>query len=169
MERKKIKPLTQTQKEFLAYSKGIADSDLMNQERNFTQHRGTTVYEHSIGVAYTSYFIAKHMPFSFREASLVKGALLHDYFLYDWHEKDDSHKWHGFCHPRIAMNKANADYGINPVDANIIHRHMFPLTPIPPKYKESYLVSIMDKVCAIGEMLNIRYLSKSMRIELGLD
>ena len=31
MERKKIKPLTQTQKEFLAYSKGIADSDLMNQ------------------------------------------------------------------------------------------------------------------------------------------
>ena len=82
MERKKIKPLTQTQKEFLAYSKGIADSDLMNQERNFTQHRGTTVYEHSIGVAYTSYFIAKHMPFSFREASLVKGALLHDYFFY---------------------------------------------------------------------------------------
>ena len=67
------------------------------------------------------------------------------------------------------MNKANADYGINPVEANIIHRHMFPLTPIPPKYKESYLVSIMDKVCAIGEMLNIRYLSKSMRIELGLD
>lgn len=169
MERKKQKPLTQTQKEFLAYGKSILISDNMNQERNFTQHRGTSVYEHSIGVAYTSYFIAKHIPIYFHEDSLIKGALLHDYFLYDWHEKDDSHKWHGFCHPRIAMNKANEDYGINALEANIIHRHMFPLTPIPPKYRESILVSIMDKVCAIGEMLNIRYLAKSLRMELDLD
>ena len=139
----------------------------MNQERNFTQHRGTTVYEHSIGVAYTSYFIAKHMPFSFREASLVKGALLHDYFLYDWHEKDDSHKWHGFCHPKIAKEKAESDFGLTKVEANIICRHMFPLTPIPPRYKEGFLVSIMDKICAVYEMLNIQYLPSALIEQLA--
>ena len=153
MERKKIKPLTQTQKEFLAYSKGIADSDLMNQERNFTQHRGTTVYEHSIGVAYTSYFIAKHMPFSFREASLVKGALLHDYFLYDWHVKDENHKLHGFRHAKRALDNAEKDFLLNPIEKDIIERHMFPLNIKLPKYKESVIVCIADKICAMWEML----------------
>lgn len=169
MERKKLKPLTHTQIAFLNYGQHITSSEKMNEERNFTQHRGTSVYEHSIGVAYTSYFIAHHIPIRFNEQSLVRGALLHDYFLYDWHIEDDSHKWHGFCHPRIAKEKAREDYEINDLEANIIHRHMFPLTPIPPKYREGVLVSIMDKVCAVCEMLNIRYLSKSMRLELQLD
>lgn len=46
---------------------------------------------------------------------------------------------------------------------------MFPLTPIPPKHREGILVSIMDKVCAICEMMNIRYLSKAMRLQYHLD
>lgn len=169
MERKKSKPLTRTQLEFLTYGYPITSSKEMNEERNFTQHRGTSVYEHSIGVAYASYFVASHTPIHFNEKSLITGALLHDYFLYDWHDHDESHKWHGFCHPRIAKEKAEQDYNINELEANIIARHMFPLTPIPPKYKEGVLVCIMDKLCAVCEMMNIRYLSKSMRLELQLD
>lgn len=169
MERKKIKPLTQTQKDFLLIGHPITSSSKMMKEKHFTQHRGTSVYEHSIGVAYTSYFIAKHLPVQFDEKALIRGALLHDYFLYDWHEKDDSHKWHGFNHPRIAKEKAIQDFQINEKEANIIHRHMFPLTLIPPKHREGVLVSCMDKICAICEMMNIRYLSKSMRLELNLD
>lgn len=169
MERKKLKPLTSTQLKFTCLGHTITSSKHMNKERHFTQHRGTSVYEHSIGVAYTSYFIASHLPFRFDEQALIRGALLHDYFLYDWHEKDDSHKWHGFNHPRIAKEKAFQDFQINDLEANIIARHMFPLTPIPPKQREGILVSIMDKVCAICEMMNIRYLSKAMRLQYHLD
>lgn len=87
MERKKLKPLTSTQLKFTCLGHTITSSKHMNKERHFTQHRGTSVYEHSIGVAYTSYFIASHLPFRFDEQALIRGALLHDYFLYDWHEK----------------------------------------------------------------------------------
>lgn len=30
---------------------------------------------------------------------------------------------------------------------------MFPLTPIPPAYKEAWIVCIADKICAIEETL----------------
>ena len=150
------------QEQFLDKSSDLVFCRNLELEKNFTQHRGTTVYEHSIGVAYMSYRLASFLPFSFREDALIKGALLHDYFLYDWHVKDPSHKWHGFCHPKIAKEKAESDFGLTKVEANIICRHMFPLTPIPPRYKESFLVSIMDKICAVCEMLNIQYLPSAL-------
>ena len=43
--------------------------------------------------------------------SLIRGALLHDYFLYDWHDKNKPAKFHGFTHPKIAFENACAtDY-----------------------------------------------------------
>ena len=32
------------------------------------------------------------------EKSLIRGALLHDYFLYDWHKSDQGHRLHAFFH-----------------------------------------------------------------------
>ena len=85
--------------------------------------------------------------------ALVRGALLHDYFLYDWHEKDRSHCLHGFRHPSTALKNARADYPLNRIEKNIIARHMFPLTPIPPTCREAWLVCIADKYCALQETL----------------
>ena len=68
-------------------------------------------------------------------------ALLHDYFLYNWREHNGDHKLHGFYHARKAMENAERDFGLNPIEANIIHRHMFPLNPTPPKYRESVVVT----------------------------
>ena len=82
----------------------------------------------------------------------MRGALLHDYFLYNWREHNDDHKLHGFYHARKAMENAERDFGLNPVEANIIHRHMFPLNPMPPKYKESVVVTCADKICATREV-----------------
>ena len=31
---------------------------------------------------------------------------------------------------------------------------MFPLTPIPPRYKESVLVTVSDKICATKEVFS---------------
>ncbi|MCD8018619.1 MAG: hypothetical protein LUF92_03280 [Clostridiales bacterium] len=60
---------------------------------------------------------------------------------------------HGYRHPMIAADNAKQDYGINDIEENIIKRHMFPLTPIPPKYKEARIVCIADKYCAVLEYL----------------
>ena len=84
--------------------------------------------------------------------SLIRGALLHDYFLYDWHEKNPAHSPHGFKHPRFALDNARQDCSLTAMEENIILRHMFPLTPAFPAYKESWIVSLADKICASAEM-----------------
>ena len=42
---------------------------------------------------------------------------------------------------------------MNPIVADAITRHMFPLNVTPPKYLESWLVSMVDKVVAAYEFI----------------
>ena len=84
--------------------------------------------------------------------ALVIGALLHDYFLYDWHDGKGRHL-HGFTHPECAFRNAEKDYTLSPRVKNIIIRHMFPLTPVSPTCTEAWIVCIADKICAIEETL----------------
>ena len=63
------------------------------------QHGTTSIYRHSLNVAYTSLWMMERWQIRLEPKSLVRGALLHDYFLYDWHQKDSSHRLHGFRHP----------------------------------------------------------------------
>ena len=83
--------------------------------------------------------------------SSCTGALLHDYFLYDWHEKDDSHKWHGFYHAGKALQNAMEDFALSEIEKETIRRHMFPLNPIPPRCREAWIVTLADKICSGGE------------------
>ena len=85
------------------------------------------------------------------EKALVKGALLHDYFLYDWHEKRKGHHFHGFTHPGTALKNAEKEYELGDIERNIISRHMFPLTVVPPMCREAWLVCLADKYCAVKE------------------
>jgi uncharacterized protein len=54
-----------------------------------------------------SYRIAKYFKASKNINSLIRGALLHDYFLYDWHKGKNRKKLHGFRHPGIAVKMQN--------------------------------------------------------------
>lgn len=90
--------------------------------------------------------------------------MLHDLFYYDWRENDRSHRPHGYLHPGFALRNARELCG--PLDKkteDIIMRHMWPLTPLPPRYKESLIVSLADKYCATKELLIS--LSKSYRAD----
>lgn len=115
------------------------------------QHGSTTVFAHCVKVACVSLFLANKLHLSVDVHALLRGALLHDYFLYDWHEKDAGHRFHGFTHPATALKNAQEDFMLNAVEKNIIARHMFPLSPIPPRYREAWLVCVADKYCALLE------------------
>ncbi|MCI6216072.1 MAG: hypothetical protein MR659_03160 [Mollicutes bacterium] len=54
--------------------------------------------------------------------SLVRGALLHDYFLYDWHDKKNRLPHHAYKHPLYALKNAKKDFDISKTEANIILR-----------------------------------------------
>ena len=85
---------------------------------------------------------------------LIRGALLHDYFLYDLHGKSENVNalTHCFTHPKRALENAmNAYPDLSETEQDIIKRHMFPLTPIPPKTRCGWLVCYYDKLAAIEE------------------
>ena len=125
-------------------------------EKNAIQHGLTTVYEHSVGVAGASLKLAEFFHLKVNEKALIRGALLHDYFLYDWHDKNSHHKRpHGFYHPSAALANAERDFDLNWRVKNTIKRHMFPLTPIPPKCLEGWIVCAADKICSTKETIKI--------------
>jgi uncharacterized protein len=62
---------------------------------------------------------------------------------------------HGFDHPQEAFENALHVYGdITTIERDIILRHMWPLTLVPPRYSESMIVSLVDKVVSLGESWN---------------
>lgn len=141
-------------KEVYKYGKKILKSKNMISTKNYIQHGQTSVFEHSVSVATMAVKISKKFK-HIDTKSLVRGALLHDYFLYDWHEKDKSHRLHGFHHAKKALDNATKEYKLNKIERNMIYTHMFPMNLRIPKYKESIILCIADKICATKETIGV--------------
>ena len=136
------------------YADDILESDSFKSQKEFMQHGKTSVYKHIINVTNMSITIAYKFNMNVDIKSLIRGSLLHDYFLYDWHENDKSHRLHGFKHAKTAMLNAERDFGLNKIEKNMIYTHMFPLNIRLPRYKESIILCVSDKICAIIETFN---------------
>lgn len=113
------------------------------------KHHGINRLEHSIRVSYYSYLVAKTLKLNYKETA--RGGLLHDFFSRD--ELDS--KKQKFCfalHPYISLENANNYFNLSDLEKDIIINHMFPTLPHKvPKYLESWLVSIVDKLVAMYE------------------
>lgn len=149
------------------YGKDILVHPNMQKEKELIQHFNVNCYEHSLAVAYLSVSLAYKFNVEVNMRSLIRGALLHDYFLYDWHEKDESHKLHGFSHAMTALKNASKDFELNEIEEDIIKKHMFPLNIALPRYKESVLVTMADKICAAYEVSrNLSYIKEIRDLEV---
>lgn len=155
MRTKAKKPLWKINKDFITYAAPIIHKGEMRKTENIPQHGATTRYSHCVSVAYYSLRAANKLNIAYDARSLVTGALLHDYYFYDWRKKNISHLQNGFIHPKVALHNAMRDYDLNPIEQNIIVRHMFPVTIIPPKNREGLIVCITDKLCGLAETFGI--------------
>ena len=52
------------------------------------------------------------------------------------------------------MNNAVRHFQVSEKEQNMILRHMWPLTPIPPRYKEGYTILYADKLCGLTEFFS---------------
>ncbi len=129
-------------------------------------HHSSSIYEHAQNVSYLSYRLCKQLGLDYRSAA--RGGLLHDFFLYDWRTHDvpdlPRAKFHGIEHPRIALANAEENFVLNVVERDCIAKHMWPLTLMPPKYLESFVVSMVDKYLASREFLHGQPSSPAQRI-----
>ncbi len=141
--------------EYYEITKDIFEHEEFNLLKDYFHHN-SSIYEHVKEVAYLSYRICKYLKLDYRSAA--RGALLHDYFFYDWRDHDEPHlhreKFHGIEHPKIALSNAKKTFSLNKIEEDIIRKHMWPLTAMPPKYKESFIVSFADKYLSSREFVD---------------
>jgi uncharacterized protein len=128
----------------------LTQHEMVRSLEEFTHHRNFTRLQHCLHVSYYSYLICRKLGLDSRSAA--RGGLLHDFYFYDSHQVKPEQGNHYFCHPSIALENAAREFTLNEVEKDIIVKHMWPVTKTPPKYRESYVVMMMDKYCAAGEV-----------------
>ncbi|MBR3761832.1 MAG: HD domain-containing protein [Lachnospiraceae bacterium] len=135
----------------------ILESVNFQLTREHIQHGTVTVHAHCINVAKHSLMLADKLKIRVRHRELIRGALLHDYFLYDWHDKEhiNPFKLHGFFHPGRALRNATRDFELTEREQDIIRKHMWPMTIVPPKCREAWIVTAADKWVSLLETLRI--------------
>lgn len=147
-------------KVFLKYSGDILQDKKMLSSRENVQHGNVSVLTHSIMVARYSYLFNKKFNLKCNAKALIRGALLHDYFLYDWHNippEAAKEGLHGFRHPMTAAKNARKTFNISPKEYSIIVTHMWPLTfTRVPFNREGWVVCMVDKYCSLMETLKIQ-------------
>lgn len=146
--------------EFRSCVEDLLELEDVKKLDNYVQHLNTSRLQHSINVAYYSYLICKRLGFDYKSAA--RGGILHDLYLYDWKVEKQPEGRHPSAHPQVALRNAKKNVKLNKIEQDAIIRHMWPLTIVPPRYKESIVLSFVDKYCA---MLEVIY--QSINIVLG--
>ncbi len=164
------KKLTKADRDlFLDTIEPIIAKEEMQETKKLIQHANVSVFAHSLAVAAYSMKLANDLGWDIDKRSLIRGAVLHDFFLYDWHRINDiGDGLHGFAHPNTASKNALRHFELNKREIDIIRKHMWPLTFTKlPKYRESWLVCIADKYCSLLETLGLSTYGDDTFIRMG--
>lgn len=139
--------------EFELIIKEIKQNPHVQEMNLYRQHFDTNCFDHCLNVSYYSYLICKKYNLDY--IAVARAGMLHDLFLYDWRKKrSDGKKLHAFRHPKKALSNANKLFELTDKEQDIILKHMWPLTVVLPRYKESYVLSFVDKYCALKESID---------------
>lgn len=144
-----------SKQDFETTCQDILNNDKFNELKK-ELHHGISRYDHSLRVARYTYLFAKI--FHMKNIDLTtRAALLHDFYTDNDFKNAENSVQKLSSHPIIAADNAKKYYKIGKIEENIIKSHMFPLKGEIPKYKESWLVSAMDKTAATYEMCCFKF------------
>lgn len=157
MKTKKDKEL----REYYLLVKPVLQNSEFKRRRNFLHHQDS-VYDHCLRVSLCAYKIAKKLKPYCPDISVQDVAiagLLHDFYSKPWREKKLDKRFfkqHGFIHAYEAAKNAYIYFPelMNPTIEDAIVRHMFPLNKVPPKYKESWIITLADKIVSFEVFLH---------------
>ena len=131
----------------------MLDNPAIQRLKQVPQHKGGTTYGHCVNVTHMAYRLAKRWGWDIDISALIRGAMLHDYYLYDTETMPYSDYRHSLVHPKLAVANAEKLFMLSDKERNIIYSHMWPIPGAPlPRSKEAWLITIADKICAQREM-----------------
>lgn len=135
-------------KEYLNNIEDILENDKFKKLAD-CKHHGLSRLQHSLKVSYYSYVVAKKLRLDYR--AVARAGLLHDFFIDD-DLKGGKKRLSMVFHPYKSLENATCYFELNDMEKDIIISHMFPTLPHKvPKYLESWLVSLIDKMIATYE------------------
>lgn len=156
----------------------IVEDILLNDEfqkrKLFMHYHNMSVWDHSILVSFNSFIFGRYFNADIRICAIA--GLLHDFYSQAWlstpvlehlengkytilmKQKKSLFKMHGFVHAADAARNYVKFFPEleNKKITNAIKRHMFPLNIIPPRYKEGFIITIIDKWNSVHELPSIR-------------
>lgn len=138
--------------EYRSYVDDLLANPNVQELKNYTHHHYTDRLSHSLAVSYTSYLLAKKLHADAK--AVARAGLLHDMYYYDRSTSASvlNGKNHYQVHPKIALINAEYITPLSEVEKDIIEKHMWGATGALPRYRESYIVSMMDKYCALKDV-----------------
>ena len=147
----------QAETQFAQLAKPYLQHPEVQQMASYIQHGTISTLDHVTRVAYTAFTWANSIGVDVDKQDLVAGALLHDFYLYDWHDRSTSMPHHATMHPIYAAQNAARVFDVNDHVLQIIRSHMWPL-PLTrlPQSREAWLVSVADKYCSLYETILCR-------------
>ena len=107
--------------EFKNIINDIRLNEKVKEMNNYMQHSSTSCYNHCLHVAYYTYLICKKFGLDYFSAS--RAAMLHDFFLYDWHDHrkvNSFRELHAFSHPKIALENSLKNFTLNDLEKDVI-------------------------------------------------
>ena len=137
----------------LRYGQDILSSASFLKLKNYRHHEKSNTYDHSVAVTLEALSFARNMRIKVSPSTLVRGCLLHDYYLYDQHSEDRP-KWHWSRHGIYAAQNAMRDFHVSATEADMIAHHMWPLHPFRfPLCVEGWILILADKKVAVKDRL----------------
>jgi uncharacterized protein len=145
-----LNPNDEDAMEFLDSIKDIVCIPEFLQLKNYRHHLHSNRFQHCLNVAWYSFKISKRRHLNCR--SCARGALLHDFYLYSSSRREQPLPGrHCAVHPQVALSNALKYFQVDEVMYDCIVNHMFPTTGMPPLTSEGWIVSRVDKYCAVLE------------------
>ena len=133
-------------------------ADLLNSRevqglKNYQHHIMTTRFQHCLNVSYYNYKICRLFKLDANSAAIA--GLLHDLYYYDTKEytRQKPAVRHSKHHPQRALQNAEKIIELNDRERDMISKHMWPVTLARPRYAETYLITLVDKYCAMIEFI----------------
>jgi len=133
-----------------AYLAAVGDllrNPAVESMKTYNHHGKIDTHFHSVYVSFTVLKLCEKYHIKNRD-EIVRAALLHDFYLYDWHleKHDEMHAWY---HPKAAVKNFESHFGKpTEMQREMILRHMFPLSVKPPNSVGGWLLTLADKHCA---------------------
>jgi len=131
----------------------IIKTNKFNELKN-ESHHGLTRYIHVMRVSKATYKISKFLKLDY--VSATRAALLHDYYTgSDMSDVSEPKKLN--LHPYVASLNASKEFKLNKKEINAIEAHMFPMGKTFPKYKESWILTGVDKIISTYEQYKFKW------------